>query len=216
MSKAQQNENYIAKLKATGKYGDYKDNRAAKTRLYRQKKKDEEKKMSLKEKANAVQKRREATLQRVRKQNQTEVKENSSSLSQVSPQGYNCVQTLSKAVKKSERAFPKSPTKKKAVLARIFSNMSEADKIDFNTAILPTKPKTKTFPNVLMLAKDVRDFYERDDISRVSPKMRDVKEYRCAETGEKILLPTRHMILTCKEAYALFKEEQNKSGKGKF
>ena len=67
-------------------------------------------------------------------------------------------------------------------------------------------------PNALLI-KEIREFYERDDISRTSPKIRDVKEYVSVDTGENILLPTRHMILTMKEAFALFDEERKNAGK---
>ena len=112
---------------------------------------------------------------------------------------------------KVTRAFPVSPTKRKTVLARILSKMNDADKLEVVTAITPTRKNY--VPNALLI-KEIREFYERDDISRTSPKIRDVKEYVSVDTGEKILLPTRHMILTMKEAFALFDEERKNAGKG--
>ena len=62
----------------------------------------------------------------------------------------------------------------------------------------------------------VQNFYKRDDISRISPGKRDVVTVRDA-TG-KVKLQKRHMIMSIKETYALFKEERShvKIGLSKF
>ncbi|XP_067634704.1 uncharacterized protein [Eurosta solidaginis] len=215
VSKAQQNKNYIAKLKSTGKSEEYKKKRAASTKLYRRKKKNEENQMPQTTISSVLEKRRENIRQRVQKfreKMRTGEKRSRSVLSDTQLTGYNCSQTFGKAVRKAERALPQSPTKRKAVLTKIFSNVREANKMDMETSILPPQPQKKIHQNILMLKKAIIAFYERDDISRVSPRVRDVKEY-LSESGEKILLPTRHMVLSCREACALFNEEQGNSGK---
>lgn len=213
MSKAQQNKNYIAELKAASKYDAHKQNRAAKMRMYRQKKKNEENEMPLEIRADVIAKRRAATRESVQKCRQRKragsndaksvASQDSTTLSDLSSVGYSSIQTLGKAVRKATRALPISPTRKRAVLARMIFDMNEADRTVLAVAITSPPPKTKSVPNVLSLRNAIREFYEHDDISRVSPKIRDVKEYVCPETGDKILLATRHMILTCKEACAV-------------
>lgn len=226
MSKAQQNKNYLAKLKTTPKYDEFKRKRTAKMRKHREKEKNVEDEMPLTEFVNVTQKRREAVRERVRKcrerkrekentQNDTEsiASRGSSNLSDLVSVGYGCTQTLGKAVSKVTRAFPTSPTRKKAVLARIISSMAEEEKVELANAIKSPPAKKQYVPNV-MINKAIKEFLARDDVSRVSPNARDVKEYLCPDTGNKILLPKRHMVLTMKEAFALFDEEQKRTEKG--
>lgn len=226
MSKAQRNQNYIDKLKKNGKYDGHKQKRAEKMKEYRARKKAEEDEMSINAQLDAVATRRAAGRERVRQHRErAKAKANqendtvssasqSNSLPDLASIAYSNVQTLGKAVRKVSRALPNSPTKQKAVLARIVSNMNDDEKNELASAITSPPPKSRSVPNLMMLQQAVKEFYERDDISRVSPKQRDVKEYVCKETGEKQLLPTRHLELTIKEAYALFDEEQKKGDKG--
>lgn len=72
----------------------------------------------------------------------------------------------------------------------------------------------KTIPNDV--DDEIRKFYECDDISRGSPKAKDVKTYTCPSTGQKVVLALRHMHLGVKEAYALFVEERKCAEKGIF
>lgn len=64
------------------------------------------------------------------------------------------------------------------------------------------------------LINDIHDYYQRDDISRASPKIDDVKTYKLPQSNEEVLLPKRHMILTLKESFAMFIEERNETGMG--
>lgn len=143
MSKAQQNKNLVEKLKRTGKYDEHKQKRAAKMKEYRAKKKDEELDESLATRANTIKERRAAVRERVRKhrelakakksqENDTETNadqsiasQESTSLSDLTSVAYSNSQTLGKAVRKVKRAMSTSPTKQKAVLANIVSQMNE-------------------------------------------------------------------------------------------
>ncbi|RXN14647.1 Sentrin-specific protease 2 [Labeo rohita] len=62
----------------------------------------------------------------------------------------------------------------------------------------------------------VREFYERDDISRQAPGMRDVVTVR--EGGVKKKIQKRHLTMSVLEAYRYFKNEHPESaiGKSKF
>lgn len=129
---------------------------------------------------------------------------------------YSSRATLGKAKKKAERALPESPTRKKAVLVSLFNDMDESERNEL-VNVISSKPSTITsnestkFDNV---AKNVRQFYERDDISRVSPKTKDVYEQIDSLTGLAVLVPKRHMILTVREAHALYVEEKNAANEG--
>jgi hypothetical protein len=223
MSKAEQNKKYLQKLKTTPKYDEFKSKRAAKMRNFRNKKLKIEDGMPLNKFVDVVEKRRHAVRERVRKcrerKRQHKAKENisndkeSCSLNTLASAGYRCVQTLGKAVSKVVQAFPSSPKRKKAVLASIVEKMLDVDKLELADAIRTPAAKKKYVPNKT-IDSAIKKFYIRDDISRVSPKARDVKEYLCPDSGNKMLLPTRHMELTIREAFALFDEEQKTTKQG--
>lgn len=48
----------------------------------------------------------------------------------------------------------------------------------------------------------------------MSPKTKDVKSYKCPRTGQLMKLPTRHMLYSQKEAFALFNLERNENERG--
>lgn len=129
---------------------------------------------------------------------------------------YSSRATLGKAKEKAERALPESPTRKKAVLVSLFKDMDERERNEL-VNVISSKPSTITSKESTKfddIAKDVGQFYERDDISRVSPKTKDVYEQIDSLTGLAVLVPKRHMILTVREAYALYVEEKNAANKG--
>lgn len=117
---------------------------------------------------------------------------------------------LKKAVTKAKKALPRSPSKKTAVLINLFNNMEDQSQLLKN--LKPSQVPVVSNKN-LELITDIRQFFERDDVSVTSPKVKDVKKY-LSRSGEQILLPTRHMTLTLKEAYGLFDQERNNIGKG--
>ncbi len=55
----------------------------------------------------------------------------------------------------------------------------------------------------------VREFYERDDISRQAPGMRDVVTVR--EGGVKKKIQKRHLTMSILEAYRYFKKKHPES-----
>lgn len=136
-----------------------------------------------------------------------------SSLTEIVSESYSNIQTLGKAVKKVSRALPASPRKKKAILTHIVAHMDEAEKEQL-VCVVTKSTFTKKSAAAEQNSK-IRKFYERDDISRVSPNTKDVKKYTCPETEQELFLPTRHMVLSLKEAYALFVEENKNVENGK-
>ncbi|XP_067633261.1 V-type proton ATPase 116 kDa subunit a 1 [Eurosta solidaginis] len=58
-----------------------------------------------------------------------------------------------------------------------------------------------------VIKKLVTNFYQRDDISREAPAIKDVKIIKDIETGEKVPIQKRHMNITVREAYFLFQND---------
>lgn len=214
----------MEKLKANNKYDDYKKKKVDAMKKLRAKRKQQEKSMTANKLAEAVAKRRAAGRERSKKyrdrakkqkenriESQSEANQ-SSCLSELVCKSYNCTQTLAKAVKKVSSALPASPRKKRAILTHIVANMDEDHKQTLVSVV--TKPKSSRKSVSSQLTNKIREFFGRDDISRISPKTRDVKKYKCPETGEEVLFPTRHMTMSIREAFSLFAEERQKANLG--
>lgn len=128
--------------------------------------------------------------------------------------GYSNAATLGKAKSKVRCALLVSPTRKKTVLVAICNEMNNSDRNELINAIPSKSIKNRNIETNNSTRTDIGNFYERDDISRMSPKMKDVVKRKNVHTGADELTPKRHMILTVKEAYALFAEERKAANKG--
>lgn len=223
LSRAERDVRRIEKLKTSNQYDEYKQKKAESMKRNRAEKRRIELKLSQEKQKNAIEQRRVAIRERVRKcrakaraKNQQNTNENETSqneiLSEIVAESYSCTQTLGKAVKKVARAFPASPRKKRAILAHIVSNLNDEDKEKVVNVV--SKPSFKRKVLSSQLISDIRKYYERDDISRTSPNSRDVKKYKCPDTDEELYLPTKHMVLSTKEAYALFVESRKRKELG--
>lgn len=185
-------------MKATNKYDEYKKKKAAEIKKRREKQKEQESKLTTTERHELAEKRRNTVRKHVanyrqRKKNAEIAEKNSidsetssSAASKIIAKSYNSTQTLGKAVKKATKAFPTSPTRKQAVLAKIVTDLDDDARNELINIIASTpKRKSMTAPMI----QDIHDFYERDDISRMSPKMRDVRKCISAETGLDMFVP---------------------------
>lgn len=191
-------------------------------RKYRAKKKLEERELSVEEQSYVNKKRRGANRERVKKcgaraktknntQNGNEiVKSQTSGLSDIISVSYSSTQTLGESTRKVKNALPASPRKKEAILTHMVANLDDADKNDLVSIVTGgSTAKKKTHDEI---NRDIRNFFERNDISRISPETSDV-EYICPETGDQILKATRHMVLSIRESYALFIDGRNMQDK---
>lgn len=97
-------------------------------------------------------------------------------------------------------------------MATIVSNLDDIDKNQLVGVIASDKTKPNKY-EIKQIDIAIGQL-ERDDISRVSPKARDVRINTCPKTGNEICLPTRHMVLSMKEAHAIFVGGR-KNGEGK-
>ncbi len=116
----------------------------------------------------------------------------------------------SKALSKIIRAFPSTPGKQKILLAKLFHSLDETVQLEIVLHKTTIRRPTNAISKDLMMK--VRSFYERDDISRVSPNARDVRHF-VDDSGKKELQQIRHLMYRLSEVYALFIMEY---GEGNF
>ena len=117
---------------------------------------------------------------------------------------YKSASNLGKAVKRTEPALPKSPRKRATVVKKL--SMKSNDTASPENKLGHTASDTST---VLL----VKDFYQRDDISRQAPGKRDTIVVRSNE--KKQIMQKRHLSMNASEAYALFREEHPEEAVGK-
>lgn len=111
---------------------------------------------------------------------------------------YKSCRTLGKAVAKVKRNLPTSPTKAEAVVKKIAAEFQIAVPSEIVSAnAMPWKLTTE-------LKQQISDFYNRDDISRQMPGMKDVKSFK-SNVGTKEKMQKRTMIMSISEAYEIFK-----------
>ena len=107
---------------------------------------------------------------------------------------YKSPATLVKASRRVEKSLPKSPRKKKAVVAHV------ASKVLGSTNIKEKRiQRTRISDDML---KKIELFYNRDDVSRVSPGKADTISIK--ENGTRVHKQKRHLMMTLDEAFALF------------
>lgn len=115
--------------------------------------------------------------------------------------------SFGKAKAKAERALPKSPRKKMAVLAKLAA--------DANVSVVTRQQSKRALDEETK--NSVINFYLNEATSRVMPGKADVMTVRHSD-GKKEKMQKRHLVMTVAEAYELFTSEQKdcKIGKSKF
>lgn len=96
------------------------------------------------------------------------------------------------AVQKVKKALPTSLDKKVAVFTNIFHSFDETIQI----RIVQNRTVRKTLSNAISaeLVNELKDFYERDDISRMSPDVKGCRKFLNTVTGQQEVKPIRHMM----------------------
>lgn len=134
--------------------------------------------------------------------------------------GYRTSSALTKAVAKAKKALPSTPIKRKAVVMKLLHSFDENDKrqiIKNDTQNQDNKASKIKRGLSLDLITEVLNFYERDDISIMSPNVRDARKFVNPTTGVKEVRQLRHLMFKLSEVYALFNEEHAlKNGKFSF
>lgn len=201
------------KLKKEGTYEDYKAKHARTGQKYRRKQAELLESFTEERKSQLIQERRNKDClrkQRSRKK-QAEASQQDSESASTShrKQPYKLRSSLSRAVNSAKKVLPSSPTKRNAVIRQLSEELEEED------LCLEKKERLSALPKETRDA--VKAFYERDDISRMSPGKRDFVTIKGSK-GEKQKAQKRHLYLSVKEAYCLFQDENPnvKIGQSKF
>ena len=104
---------------------------------------------------------------------------------------------LNRAINNVKKVLPKSPRKKNIVIRKLVDEYGEIENDNVKRRhLLSLQPES---------IEAIRNFYVRDDISRMAPGKRDVVTVRTNNGKEK--LQKQHMSLTIKEAFGIFKME---------
>lgn len=125
--------------------------------------------------------------------------------------GYKTPSALYKAVGKLQRAMPSTTVKRKEAVSKLLNTFSEKDRDDivtFTCKTVKTKPSTRALsPTVI---ESVKSFYERDDISRMSPNTRDCRKFVNPATGAKEEKQIRYLMYKIMDVHQMFvKHVQN-------
>ena len=214
LTKSEKQKRYIEKLKAQGKYEEFKKKHREVSRKSKEKQKAQVLSLpsSLKKKKldaqNAANKIRVAKCRNLKKQKRAEA----AASKPKSP--FRSAMAFAKATARAKRildhALPSSPRQKRRVSQQLFKDATCSSR---------QSPKTvskRTAANAVSseLISVVKKFYERDDISRQAPGMKDCRVFR-EKDGQKTKLQIRHLTASLKETFALFIEEYPEAGIGK-
>lgn len=185
----------------TGSYEDFKKKKAEQEKDRRQRKKDDLNKLS---EAKRNQKIAELKLKnRKRMEEYRKKKRKIESESSKNDAYYRTEGALKKAVTKVRKMMPSKPLKREQVVEKLLNSFDQFTREKIARNSLQNKKR-----NGKGIGSEVTDavtqFYENDDISRISPNVKDCRKYLDHVTGQKVLKQMRHLMFTLKEAYALF------------
>lgn len=217
LTNAERKRKYLDKLKANGQFDEFKKkkNAAEKCRLDRIKNGLELLPKAIREKTkrlNRAYTRKKVTECRQRKKNAIVSSEQTAHLSQptalsqtVGPHTKACPyktdSAISKAAAKLKRALPSTSEKKVAAVRKFLRCFNETE---YQQIVCVETNSTSTRgikPDVINL---VKSFYNRDDISRISPNVRDCRKFKDSITGIKELKQIRYLMYRLSDAYSLF------------
>lgn len=204
----------MEKLKANGEYEDYKKKKAAdeKNRRDRIKVGLEQLPKAVKEKTKrlnrAYSRKKMAECRQRKKELLVECKTSSSNASINTPptkpeKGYNTASARSKAFAKLQRVLPSTTAKKKELACKLLQTFDETDRLEIvENRLFEPKPAARGLsPSVIEM---IRSFYERDDISRMSPNMKDCRKFINPDTGCKEVKQIRYLMYKLDDVYNMF------------
>lgn len=114
---------------------------------------------------------------------------------------YNTDSALSKAAAKLKRALPSTSEKKVAAVRKFLRCFKEDEYQQIVCDEKKSRPTRGIKPDVINL---VKSFYEKDDISRISPNMRDCRKFKDPITGIKESKQIRYLMYRLRDVYSLF------------
>ena len=176
------------KLKEEGKYEEYKNRHRATAQKSRDKKKDQLQRLCQQRRKIVQRQQREATRKRVAQCRALKEEKENSVTDFTLP--FSSAIALAKATARAKRALskalPKSPRRRKAVQQKLYQ--SEVG----NCSVSPTKDMPRRSDALSDETIElVKEFYQRDDISRQAPGRKDVIQ---VWTKSVMLNPSPHVV----------------------
>lgn len=118
--------------------------------------------------------------------------------------GYKTKSALSKALSKVRRALPATTTKKKELVSKLLHTFSADEQAEIiNGMPAETKPSKGVS---LATIEMVRALYERDNISRMSPNVKDCRVFVNPSNGCKEVKQIRYLQHKLEDVYNMFVE----------
>ncbi|XP_037050033.1 uncharacterized protein LOC119085183 isoform X2 [Bradysia coprophila] len=118
---------------------------------------------------------------------------------------YKTASALNKAVAKLKRAAPATLVKSKQAVAKFLKTFDPSD-VKEMVGISENKRKGSRAikPSIV---SEVDAFYQRDDISRISPNVKHCKRFEDPSTGAKEFKQIRFLLYTLSDVYRMFLEQ---------
>lgn len=120
---------------------------------------------------------------------------------------YNTTSALCKAVSRARKALPTSPSKRKAVIAKLIYALDEQSQIEIFSNKATTIKRTGHYRIQPTLVEQIYKLYERDDISQVSTDKGDLMTFVNPFTGDRQLTVRRYLMHTLRHVFDLFMKE---------
>ncbi len=106
-------------------------------------------------------------------------------------ESYRTKSAARKATTKTRKSLPLSSSKRNHILHRIVHSLDSTDQEIFNKKPVEKRNNGKGLNSELIVA--VHKFYEDDEISHMSPNVKDCRFSKNPSTGEKEIVQIRHL-----------------------
>lgn len=201
-------------MKEKGDYENFKKKRAEEAKERRERKKKMMSKLTAAKRNQLLNEDRMKCRKRVAN-HRLNKKKNEAPKEQLPTSSYRTKSAARKATTKTRKSLPLAPGKRNEILYRIVHSLDPADQLEiFNKKPIEKHSNGKGLAPELIAA--IQKFYESDEISRMSPNVKDCRFFKNPLTGEKEVVQVRHMLYRLKEAYHLFLIDYTaQSGKSK-
>lgn len=129
----------------------------------------------------------------------------SNALPSIPEEGYKTKSALDKAVAKMKRAAPSTTVKQKQAVCKYLKSFKPNDLEEIVQTIEGKTIKAKSTRAISStVIESVKAFYLRDDISRMSPNMRDCRKFVDPTTGLSEVKPLRYLMYKLEDVYHMF------------
>lgn len=108
---------------------------------------------------------------------------------------------------RARKALPTSPSKRKAVIAKLIYALDEQSQMEIFSNKAMTIKRTGHNRIQPTLVEQIYKLYERDDISQVSTDKGDLMTFVNPFTGDRQLTVRRYLMHTLRHVFDLFMKE---------